>query len=108
MMLNGLKIKNSLTLQIDLAIRFSEKSQLKRFLVSKEHLLIQVINSNHSSKLHQWTQIQHYLFNKVKSSMKTRKLLNGLDSGRLLQQLLLLDGLLSTPTKFIMLMVLPL
>ena len=77
MMLNGLKIKSSLMLLTDLVIQFLEKSQLKRFLVLREHQLIQVINSNHSFKLHLWTLIQHSALNQVKSFMRTRELLNG-------------------------------
>ena len=76
-MLNGQKIKNSLTLLLDLDSQNLEKNQSKELLDSKEHQLTQEPNSNHISKHLQWSQMLHSILKQEKPFMKIKQLVNG-------------------------------
>jgi len=106
MMLNGLKIKSSLMLPIASVIQFCEKNQSSESWVLSVPLLTQVINSNHSCKLHPWIRIPHLTSSKARLSMKIEKSQSGFDSGRFLQRPLLDHGLLFIHSKSMLVTVL--
>lgn len=78
----GLKIKNSPMSLTALVTPSCVRSLSNVFSESKEHLLIQVINSSHSFRHLAWTLIQHSTLQWARLFMKTKESLSGPASGK--------------------------